>query len=144
MKEIKDVEHTLSLSQSLSLDIRYADDTTLLSAIFEKLNLTTKQLDDACHKWGMKINRAKCKILSPENKPIVLDGNEVEHVENFVFLGSSLPDTSVDVKRRISLAATAFGRLRKSIWNKRDISLPLKMRLYNALILPIATYASET
>ena len=144
MKEVKDVEHSLSLTESLSLDIRYADDTTLLSAIFDKLALTTKQLDDACRKWGMKINGAKCKIMSPENTPIILDGNEVEHVDNFVFLGSSLPTTSGDVKRRISLAASAFGRLRTSIWNKRDIPLKLKLRLYNALILPIAIYASET
>ena len=92
----------------------------------------------------MKINGAKCKIMSPENTPIILDGNEVEHVDNFVFLGSSLPTTSGDVKRRISLAASALGRLRTSIWNKRDIPLKLKLRLYNALILPIAIYASET
>ena len=144
MKEVKDVENTLNLTDSLSLDIRYADDTTLLSAIFDKLSLTTKQLDDACRKWGMKINGAKCKVLSPENTPIILDGNEVEHVQNFVFLGSSLPDTSGDVQRRISLAATAFGRLRKNIWNCRNISRNLKVRLFNALILPIATYASET
>ena len=85
MKEVKDVEGTLSLSQSMSLDIRYADDTTLLSAIFDKLALTTKQLDDACRKWGMKINGSKCKIMSPNDTPITLDGNEVEHVDNFVF-----------------------------------------------------------
>ena len=56
MKEVKYVEKTLTLSPELSLDIRYADDTTLLSVIFDKLALTTKQLDDACRKWGMKIN----------------------------------------------------------------------------------------
>ena len=144
MKEVKDIEKTLTLSSELSVDIRYADDTTLLSALFDKLALTTKQLDDACRKWGMKINGAKCKIMSPQTQPITLDGNEVEHVDNFVFLGSQLPSTSGDVKRRISLAATAFGRLRSTVWNRRDISRKLKCRLYNALILPIATYASET
>ena len=82
--------------------------------------------------------------MSPENKPIILDGNEVDYVDNFVFLGSSLPSTSGDVKRRISLAASAFGRLRTTVWNRRDISIKLKSRLYNALILPIAIYASET
>ena len=88
MKEVKDVEKTLSLSPELSLNIRYADDTTLSSVIFDKLALTTKQLDDACRKWGMKINGAKCKIMSPETTPINLDGNKLEHVDNFVFLGS--------------------------------------------------------
>ena len=55
-----------------------------------------------------------------------------------------LPDTTKDIERRIALALTAFGRLRKSIWSNRDILLKLKLRLYRALILPIATYASET
>ena len=35
----------------------------------------------------------------------------VDHVEEFVFLGSVVPDTSADVMRRIALAASAFGRL---------------------------------
>ena len=85
----------------------------------------------------------------PKNSPadrseIVIDGQVVEHVPEFVYLGSLVPDSSADVRRRIALAATAFGRLRKSIWNRRSISLNLKIRLYKALILPIATYASET
>ena len=49
-----------------------------------------------------------------------------------------------DIERRIALALTSFGRLRKSIWSNRDILLKLKLRLYRVLILPIATYASET
>ena len=44
----------------------------------------------------------------------------------------------------LPLASSAFGRLKKAIWSKRSISLQLKSRLYRALILPIATYASET
>ncbi len=144
MKELKSLDDRLQLRDTLSIDIRYADDTTLLSAIFEKLHLSTSQLERACQKWGMKINGAKCKILSPSDQRIVIDGQEVEHVEEFTFLGSVVPDSAADVKRRIGLASTAFGRLREAIWKNRSISNPLKVRLYNALIVPIATYASET
>ena len=38
----------------------------------------------------------------------------------------------------------AFVRLRKSVWSGRDISVTLKLRLYDALILPIAINGSET
>ena len=144
MKELKSLDPSVRLDDSLSMDIRYADDTTLLSVVFDKLKLSTKELEEACKKWGMKINGAKCKIISPSENEIVIDGQVVEHVPEFVFLGSLVPDSSADVRRRIALAATAFGRLRKSIWNRRSISLNLKIRLYKALILPIATYASET
>ena len=81
MKELKSLDPSLQMRDSFSVDIRYADDTTLLSAIFDKLRLS-------CKKWGMKINGAKCKIISPSRESRVIDGQEVEHVEDFVFLGS--------------------------------------------------------
>ena len=112
MKELKDLDRTLILTDSLSIDIKYADDATLLSTIFDKLKLCTSQLDNACKKWGMKINRLKCKIPSPSDESITRDGSEVEHVKEFVFLGSVLPNTTDDVKRRISLVSAAFRRLK--------------------------------
>ena len=47
MKELKILDITLKLHDSLSIDLRYSDDTTLLSAIFEKLHLSTSQLENA-------------------------------------------------------------------------------------------------
>ena len=91
----------------------------------------------------MKINGAKCKILSPAQDQIQIDNAVVEHVNEFVFLGSIVPDTTADVNRRIALASSAFGRLYKTVWNKLSLKKSLKMRLYKALILPIAIYASE-
>ena len=92
----------------------------------------------------MKINGAKCTILSPLQDKIEIDNEEVEHVEQFVFLSSVVPDTTLDVKQRIALASTAFGRLIATVWTKRYLSKSIKVRLYKAVILPIATYASET
>ena len=71
MKELSDLDRTLALTDTYSTDIRYADDTTLLSAIFEKLTGSTKQLEAACKKWGMKINGAKCKIISQWDQGVV-------------------------------------------------------------------------
>ena len=146
MNELKDLtNNSLTLDNNLSNNIRYADDTTLISCIFDKLLLSSEALEEACKKWGMKINSAKCKIISPEdNKAITIDGDPVEHVDNFVFLGSNIPGSTTDIDRRIGMASSAFGRLRSTVWNQLSISHKLKVRLYNALILPIALYASET
>ena len=92
----------------------------------------------------MKINIDKCKVLTSSQNHITIQGNDIDNINDFVFLGSSVPNVKTDIDRRIALASTAFGRLRNSVWNKRNISLKLKMRLFRALILPIAIYASET
>ena len=131
-------------AEEFSLSIKYADDSTLLTLDFDKLQVATLELQQSCLKWGMKINFDKCKVLTPSDDNIMIQGELQENVSNFVYLGSSVPDTTKDIERRIALALTAFGRLRKSIWSNRDILLKLKLRLYRALILPIATYASET
>ncbi|KAI8489175.1 hypothetical protein Bbelb_331600 [Branchiostoma belcheri] len=133
------------LHDNLSTEERYADDTTLIAAIFRKLQISTTELESACKKWGLKVNAAKCKVItSEETDNIMIEDTAVEKVPEFVFLGSVVPGTTSDIKRRIALAASAFGRLRKTVWNRRDISKNLKVRLFQALILPIATYACET
>ena len=48
------------------------------------------------------------------------------------------------MRRRISPASATFGRLKIPIWQKHEISKPLKVRLYKALIISIAMYAAET
>ena len=92
----------------------------------------------------MKINPAKCKIMSEDPRDITLHGTPIDKVDNFVFLGSSVPSVAEDVKRRTRLAAWAFGRLKSTIWSNHDITRPLKVRIYKALILPIATYGAES
>ena len=126
------------------MDIRYADDTTLFSVIFNKLCISTKELEACCLKWGMKVNPAKCKIISIDPDDIQIDGKKVDKVDQFVFLGSIVPGTTSEIKRHIGLASTAFGRLKQRFWSKMNILLPLKIQLYYSLIVPIATYASET
>ena len=93
---------------------------------------------------GMKINGAKCKVLSPSHDHITIDGTQVESVNEFVFLGSAVPDSTYEINRRTALASQSFGRLRKTVWDVRNLSRNLKIRLYKALIVPIAIYASET
>ena len=145
INEIESISNNFDMKdEEFSLSIKYADDSTLLALDFEKLQVATLELQQACLKWGMKINFDKCKVLTPSNDNIVIHGELLENVNNFIYLGSSVPDTTKDIERRIALALTAFGRLRKSIWSNRDILLKLKLRLYRALILPIAIYASET
>lgn len=144
MDEIQSIPIDFHLHERLSCDIRYADDTTLIALIFEHLQLSTNELEAACQKWGMKINTGKTKIISESDTKIKIDGVDIESVNSFTYLGSVIPSSTVDITRRTALAAQAFGRLQSVIWKNRDINLKLKVRLFNSLIVPIATYACET
>ena len=107
--ELKYVQAHVRLDYELNFTARHAHDTTLIAAVFEKLQLATDQLQEASKKYKMKINADKCKLISNS------------HIAN-----------------------SAYGRLRKSVWSRRDIPTKLKLRLYNALIQPIAIYGNET
>ena len=82
----------------------YADDTTIMSTVFEKLQLSTEQLQAACSKWGITIY-FKCKVITSSDKRIVLEGEELETVGEFCFL-SIVPSTGRDVSRRLALTST--------------------------------------
>ena len=76
-----------------SFDIRYADDTTIMSTVFEKLQLSTEELQAACRKWGTKINFSKCKCITSSEKNTVLESKELKTVREFCFLGSIVLST---------------------------------------------------
>ena len=67
MKSVKSLNRDFQLNDNMSVDIRYADDTTLISIIFEKLQLSTLELEQACQIWGLKINPLKCAIMTPDS-----------------------------------------------------------------------------
>ena len=129
MDEVHSLQTRLTLNENLSIDTRYADDTTLIAAIFNKVSLSTEELESSCRKWGIKVNSLKCKIISPELNDIQIDRRNVEKVQEFTFLGSVVPGTSSDVSRRIGLVLSAFGRLKPKLWSNRIITLSLKVRI---------------
>ena len=90
----------------------------------------------------MNLNFDKCKVLTPSVHNILIQGEHIENINNFVYLGSSVPNVKKDVKGRIALALPSFSRLRKLIWSNKDILLQL--RRYWALIPSFATYPPET
>ena len=77
--------------------------------------------------------------MSGSTTNLVIENEEIEIVKQFKYLWSLVPKSSEDVKRSIALAS-----FKKSAWSGTGISVKLKLRLYNALILPIAIYGSET
>ena len=95
---------------------------------------------------GLKLNIQKMKIMA--SGPITsweIDGETVETVADFIFLGSRITvdgDCSHEIKRRLLLGRKVMTNL-DSILKSRDITLPTKVRLVKAMVFPVVMYGCE-
>ena len=74
-----------------------------------------------------------------------IDGETVETVSDFIFLGSKITadgDCSHEIKRRLLLRGKVMTNL-DSIFKSRDITLPTKVCLVKAMVFPVVTYECE-
>ena len=98
-------------------------------------------------KVGLKLNIQKTKIMA--SSPITswqIDGETVEIVTDFIFLGSKITansDCSHEIKRRLLLGRKALTKL-DSILKRRDITLPTKVCLVKAMVFPVIVYGCES
>ena len=98
-------------------------------------------------KVGLKLNIQKMKIIA--SGPITsweLDGETVETVSDFIFLGSEITtngDCSHEIKRRLLLGRKFMTNLDNTL-KSRDITLPTKVRLVKAMDFPVVMYGCES
>ena len=110
-------------------DLRYADDTTLMAESEEKLKSLSMKVKEESENVGLKLNIQKTKIMA--SGPITsweIDGETVEAVSDFIFLGSEITadgDYSHEIKRHLLLGRKIMTNL-DSILKSRDITLPTK------------------
>ena len=101
---------------------------------------TTSTLTKEANKVGLYISADKCKLMTTSVWNIQAAGSETEKVDDFCYLGSYISSNGScekDVKVRIGIVAAVSGKMRK-IWRNSNISLKVKTRLYEAIILSTA------
>ena len=85
-------------------------------------------------------------MATGELDSIIVDGENIEVVERFVFLGALITsDGQIDMelRRRIAMGKSAMGSLRK-FFKDRDLRLATKVKIAQTLIFPIILYGAET
>ena len=98
-------------------------------------------------KVGLKLNIQKMKIMA--SGPITswkIDGETVETVPDFIFLGSKITadgDCSNEIKRCLLLGRKVMTNI-DSILKSRDITLPTKVCLVKAMVFPVVMYGCES
>ena len=128
-------------------NLRYADDTTLVAENEEELKSLLMKVKEENEKVGLKLNIQKTKIMtSGPNTSWRIDGETVETVADFIFLGSKITadgDCSHEIKRCLLLGRKVMTNL-DSIFKSRDITLSTKVRLVKAVVFPVVMYGCES
>ena len=104
-------------------------------------------MKEESEKAGLKLNIQETKIIA--SIPITswqIEGETVETVTDFIFLGSKITadgDCSQEIKRCLLLGRKAMTNI-DSILKSRDVTLPTKIRLVKVMVFPVVMYGCET
>ena len=122
---------------------QYTNDTTLMAENKEELKSLLMKVKEESKKAGFP----KTKIIA--SSPITswqIDGETMEAVTDFIFLGSKITvdsDCSHEIKRHLFLGRKAITNL-DSVLKSKDITLPTKFCLVKALDFPVVMYGCES
>ena len=129
-------------------NLKYADDTTLMAESEEELKGLLMKVKEESEKVGLKLNIQKTKIMA--SGPITswpVDGETMETVRDFIFLGSSVTadhgDCSHEIKRCLLPGRKVMTNL-DSVLKSRDITLPTKVSLIKVMVFPLVMCGCES
>ena len=129
---LEEAQAGIKIAGRNSNNFRYADDTTLMAESEEELKSHLMKVKEESEKVGLKLNIQKTKIMA--SGPITsweIDGETVETVSDFIFLGSKITadgDCSHEIKRRLLLGRKVMTNLDSNL-KSRDITLLTKVLL---------------
>ena len=142
---LNEVQAGMKIAGRNTNNLRYIDDTTLMTESEEELTRLVMKVKEESEKVGLKLNIQKTKIMTLG--PITscqLDG-ENGNSERLYFGGSKITadgDCSHEIKRCLLLGRKVMTNL-DSIFKSRDNTLPAKVRLVKAMVFPVVMYGCE-
>ena len=135
----------LTLDDMMIADLDFAD----ICLIDDKGNDAQKLLNNVTNnasQVGITLNVGKTKFCSNEYQKFYVHGEELKRVDEFTYLGSKIQldrNVTSEVKSRIGKVEGTFNNLIK-IWNQRNISQSMKVKLYEACLRSVLLYGCES
>ena len=121
----------------------------LLSHTQQQMQEKTSTIATNSARLGLNIHRGKSKVMrvnSANAAPIILEGEALEEIEEFTYLGSIVNKqggTDADVRVRIGKARVAYLQL-KNIWSAKDLAITTKIKIFNSNVKSVLLYGAET
>ena len=137
----------IKIARRNSNNLRYAEDPILIAESKEELKSLLMKVKEKSEKAGLKLSIQKTKIMASSSTiSWQIDGEKMETVRDFISLGSKITadgDCSHEIKRHLLLGRKVMTNL-DSILKSRDITLPTKVRLVKAMVLPVVMYGCKS
>ena len=137
-------------NQCTFTELLYADDAAIVSHSEAELQLLMDRFSSSCRAFGLCVSITKTKVMhhgAAAVSTITVNGEVLQNVKEFVYLGSTIAtDGSLhcELNRRIGKASTTMGRLYGRVWNNGMLSVHTKVSVYQACILSVLLYGSES
>ena len=112
----------------------------------EELKSLLMKVKEESEKTGLKLNIQKMKVMASGPTSWQIDGDTMETVTDFIFLGSKITadgDCSHEIKRRLLLGRKTMTNL-DSLLKSRDITLPTKVCLAKGMVFPVVMYGCKS
>ena len=133
--------------------MQYADDCAIVSHSPQGLQSVLDAAVRAYSRMGLTINTAKTEVICqwstniPPTPPIfTVAGEKLSVVPSFRYLGSIISgDNSIDseVQNRLNQASAAYGRLRRRVFQNKNLNLNTKISVYQAICITTLLYSCE-
>ena len=141
---LKEAQAGIKIARRNINNLRYADDTTLVAESEAELKSLLMKVKEESEKVGLKLNIQKTKIMA--SGPITSWEIDGETMADYNFWGSKITadgDCSHEIKRCLLLRRKVMTNL-DSILKRRDITLPTKVCLVEAMVFPVVMYGCES
>ena len=144
--ERRGIKWTMTMTATTTLeDLDFADDIALLSHRHQDMQEKTDAMATTAGNLGLKVSTKKTKGMRMNarvQENIKLNGDEIEEVDDFTYLGSKMSNTGdgeVEIRARLAKASQAFASLR-STWKARNIRLKTKLRIFKSNVISTLLY----
>ena len=151
---LRKLQAVTKIKETIVRDLLFADDCALNAGDEQEMQQYMDKLSSACDNFSLTISTKKTEVMyqpAPGNQyldpQILVNGQMLQAVESFTYLGSTLSHNATidrEITNRISKASSSFGRLRKTVWERRGIKLATKLKVYQAVVLTTLLYGCET
>ena len=115
-------------------DLLFADDAAMASHQQDGLQSLMDRFSDACNLFGLTISQRKTQVMGQATlcpSCITVNGEELEVVHQFQYLGSTTTDTlslDVELSKGIGKTSTTLSKLIKRVWENKHLTIPTKIK----------------